>query len=204
MAERNELPQQLPANLRTQINHVGRYDLTPLLWSVKDDNVTPTTVGILVGNGGDEFYYSKTLLTSSILHSLNYGPFNEFAAIVRNSRDINRYQGDTQRGQPTILFSAVVHGDVSKVELLLHSGANIEVRNHVGETPLLHTLPGNLSTIMALLKAGADPTVRDNYGNGICETLSHANHPARQKELAAVRKQLAVEGVDCGPSDSSQ
>lgn len=204
MAEKNDLPQQFPANLKAGLNYVGRYDLTPLLWSVKNDHVTPDTVGILIRNGADEFYYSKTQLTSAIMHSLEYGSFGEFAAIVRNSHDINRYQGDVLHHEPTILFTAVVHGDVQKVELLIQSGANIEVRNDLHETPLLYTLPGNLSTIMALLKAGADPKVRDKNGNGICESLSHVTHPARQNELAEVRKKLASEGVNCGPTELPQ
>lgn len=203
MAEKNALPQQLAANLKAHINDVGRYGLTPLLWSVKDDNVSPETIGVLVKNGADEFYYSETQRTSSILHSLTYGPLDEFTAIVKNSRDINRFQDKNQRDAPTILFSAVMNGNLPKVELLIRSGAKIEVRNDLGQTPLLYALPGNLSTIMALLRAGADPKAHDRNGNGICESLSHVTNPARQKELVAVRKQLTLEGVNCGSSDSS-
>jgi ankyrin repeat protein len=197
MAEKNDLPEQLPSNLKSGINRVGRYDLTPLLWSVKNDNITPHTIGILIRNGADEFYYSKIQLTSPILHSLKYGPFDEFSVIVKNSRNINRYQENDQGYEPTILFSAAVYGDVQKVELLVRSGAKLEIRNDFGQTPLLHSLPGNLSTIMALLKAGADPKARDKNGNDICELLSHVTHSARQAELAAVRKQLRTERVNC-------
>jgi len=197
LAQSNRLPAVLPPDLKSGINYVGKYELSPLLWAVTDDQVKPQTVGILVKNGADAFYWSQTQRTSAIRHSIQYGPVAELAEIVRNVPDIDTNQGSHVRDEPTALFSAVGVGSVPKVELLLTAGASLETRNDLGETPLLYARIGQLDVMAALLRAEADPRSTDDRGRGICDVLSHVTAPSRRADVEGVVRQLQREGVDC-------
>jgi ankyrin repeat protein len=198
LAETNSLPESLPANLRQGLNIVGRYDLTPLLWSVKNDKVTPGTVAILVRNGADPFYYSKTQLTSPLGHALSYGPIDEFTAIVSNVKAIDEPQSGYPH-QPTLLFSAVANRDLAKVQAVVKSGAKLDGRNDLGETPLLYAGTGQLDIMLYLIRVGSNVSVRDSHGHDVCDNVNwlHPDTPDRQRELNAVLSELRTKGVIC-------
>ena len=63
------------------------------------------------------------------------------------------------------LTQAVTSGDAGDVSALLADGANANERTSGGQTPLiLATIFGHTHLIPLLLKAGADPQLRDNLG----------------------------------------
>ncbi len=63
------------------------------------------------------------------------------------------------------LTQAVTSGDAGAVNALLANGANVNERTSGGQTPLiLATIFGHTHLIPLLLKAGADPDLRDNLG----------------------------------------
>lgn len=63
------------------------------------------------------------------------------------------------------LTQAVTSGDAGDVSALLANGANANERTSGGQTPLiLATIFGHTHLIPLLLKAGADPQLRDNLG----------------------------------------
>jgi len=199
LAETNALPENVPSSLRNGLNVVGRYELTPLLWAVTDDRVKPETVAILVRSGADPFYYSKTQLTSPVLHSLNYGPLEEFTAIVSNVRDIDQHQG-WYTAEPTLLFSAVANRDVPKVQAVVKAGAKLEARNDLGQTPLLYAMTGQLDVMLYLIRAAANVHARDVHGHDVCEDALgdlHFDTPERRQELNRVLLELRTRGVTC-------
>ena len=63
------------------------------------------------------------------------------------------------------LTQAVTNGDAGDVSALLANGANANERTSGGQTPLiLATIFGHTHLIPLLLRAGADPQLRDNLG----------------------------------------
>jgi ankyrin repeat protein len=199
LIERNDLPPILKGGLLQAVNARGRYDLTPLLWAVKNDKVRPSTLGILVRNGADPFYYSPVQLASPLLHSLQYGSLDEFKAIVAATSNIDTVQYWSKDREPTLLFSAVSNRDLDKVKVVLFAGANLERRNGLGETPLLYANTGQLDILHYLLISGANPQVKDNKGNGVCSTIAglHYATPGRQAELKQVQNDLLARGIKC-------
>ncbi|NPA12491.1 MAG: ankyrin repeat domain-containing protein, partial [Aquificae bacterium] len=71
----------------------------------------------------------------------------------------------------TILHLAVLEGSTDVVSALLKAGANPNVKDREGKTPLHYAvinasdLRSNTAKIEVLLKAGADPNAQDKYGN---------------------------------------
>ncbi|MFC1638840.1 ankyrin repeat domain-containing protein [Patescibacteria group bacterium] len=69
---------------------------------------------------------------------------------------------------PERIFSTNERGTKEKVHIikfLLKAGADIDAQNEDGKTPLMNaTSYGNISALIALLNAGADPNVVDNNG----------------------------------------
>ena len=65
----------------------------------------------------------------------------------------------------TSLHVAAKRGDTEIATVLLHAGANRDLRNHEGATPmLLAAQEGHDEIVRILLEAGADPNVRANAG----------------------------------------
>jgi ankyrin repeat protein len=63
------------------------------------------------------------------------------------------------------LFTAVNKGDVSQVDQLLKSGAQVNERDRQGYTPLMHaSWNGQQALVERLINSGADINVRDNSG----------------------------------------
>jgi Ankyrin repeats (many copies) len=66
---------------------------------------------------------------------------------------------------PIPLTNAVTSGDKSAVGTLLANGANVNERTSGGQTPLiLAVIFGHTELVRVLVKAGADPELRDNLG----------------------------------------
>ena len=64
------------------------------------------------------------------------------------------------------LLEAVTSGKAEEVELYLSSGANIDIQNRDGITPLIQAaMSGKLAVVFMLLENKADPNVQDNNGN---------------------------------------
>ena len=66
---------------------------------------------------------------------------------------------------PIPLTNAVTSGDESAVGTLLANGADVNERTSGGQTPLiLAVIFGHTELVRVLVKAGADPELRDNLG----------------------------------------
>ena len=63
------------------------------------------------------------------------------------------------------LLAACGKGDNAKVSELLGRGANVNVQNDAGSTPLIEAVYNNhIETVRLLLEKGADPNSRKNDG----------------------------------------
>ncbi|MBN2509972.1 MAG: ankyrin repeat domain-containing protein [Spirochaetales bacterium] len=82
--------------------------------------------------------------------------------LIKKGVDINRVSED--RGN-TPLMDAAASGDEDLINILVSAGSNLDVRSKNGQTALILALgQANENAALALLKAGADPSLKDNLG----------------------------------------
>lgn len=109
------------------------------------------------------------------IHVLDYIDFSEILALlISYGADINA-QNDYGH---TLLHMLV---DPEFVPIVLNSGADLEIRDKQGRTPLMSALtePDSFEMVRALLAGGADPNVRDNKGQTVLGfAREHSDDPA--------------------------
>ncbi|KAK6308993.1 hypothetical protein J4Q44_G00204560 [Coregonus suidteri] len=94
------------------------------------------------------------------------------------------------------LSSASARGDLAEVEMLLMNGADVNENNAFGRTPLQVMKLGNPAIAEALLRANANPNVRDHV-RGLTIT-----HDAARDGYADTLRILMVHGADVNLLDN--
>lgn len=106
-----------------------KYLVTPLAWAVRYNR--PQLCRYLLQNGADP--YSTLVYDYYPLHeACNRGLDDIVKIFIDMKCDINRVTGDSH----SPLHIACMRGNIECARLLLESGANREVRNNNGRTPL--------------------------------------------------------------------
>lgn len=84
-----------------------------------------------------------------------------------------------QGSRSNSLFHGVQRGDAQRVAAVLEAGADVEVRNEYGQTPLhLASWRGSVEVVSTLLHWGADATVQCNGGASATSAALAAGHSA--------------------------
>lgn len=82
--------------------------------------------------------------------------------------DVIAYK-DSQNGMTALMHAAESgygFGDMDLVKLLLEKGADIDAKDRLGRTALIHaSMKGKTDIIELLIKSGADATIKDDFGN---------------------------------------
>lgn len=102
-------------------------------------------------------------------------------SLLAKKADVNAIQPDGA----TALHWAVYAEDAETTALLIRAGANVNIRNNYGVSPLaVAARHGSANIVEQLMKAGADPNDKLNYVNADETPLMHA---ARAGSVEAVR-----------------
>jgi hypothetical protein len=209
-----ERPQQAPTRCQIgpdPLNAIGRDGETPLLWLLSRQRISPSTMAELIRMGADPF--------KGVEPAANYAvrelPIAYLQALISAGVDVNNAwtPGSPERGfDDALIFSAIMSRDYDKVLFLIRRGANVNIRNHMGETPLLFADLNTFDIQILLLESGADPLAKDAVGHGVCWAIENqplANAPpdapeADRQEYARYHAQrsrflslLRQRGVTC-------
>lgn len=92
------------------------------------------------------------------------GKSTEVTALLKNGVSVN----ERTRSGSYALNAAAVENETEVIRILLDHGANPNVQNSQGDTPLICATKyagGKAGTVEMLVKAGTDLGIRDNKGN---------------------------------------
>jgi ankyrin repeat protein len=137
-------------------HQIGPALATDLIDAVRAGNVA--RVGILLDSGADP---NKRSSYNGPLHdAARIGSAEITTILIRAGADVEL----SGFGGVRPLHSAAMAGQAKVVSILLKSGAKVDSRDNTGRTPLLSFMSGHtadVSTVIALLEAGADPNLLD-------------------------------------------
>lgn len=86
--------------------------------------------------------------------------------------------------EDTVLHTVCSWGDLEAVKTLVAAGANINAKGDQGATPLFNAVMGENSEVVSfLLKAGADPSITNNYKRNV---LGYAKNVASPPSIVAL------------------
>lgn len=127
---------------------------SPLQWAIQEGHLIMAQ--LLIDNKAN---LHETVDVPALHNACGFGNL----AAVRLLRDAGTDVNWNVNG--TALHTAAAYGHLEVVQALLAYGANIEVRNEEGQTPLFFAnYTGGKAVTDLLLAAGASPTAVDNNG----------------------------------------
>ena len=100
---------------------------------------------------------------TELLHAAIEGDLEKLPSLIQAHSDVNHQDDDGW----TALHFAAQNRHLKIVDLLLKSGANPNLTNSHGNSPLFPAVMnarGNFDIICLLLSAGANPTHKNNHG----------------------------------------
>lgn len=112
------------------------------------------------------------------------GDAAQVTALLDGGTDVN---GRNKSGSYA-LNNAAVENEVEVIRILLLRGADPNVQNSQGDTPLICATKyagGKAATVKLLMEAGTDLTIQDNKGK---TALDYANDKQQQEAIALLEK----------------
>jgi ankyrin repeat protein len=113
-----------------------------------------------------EYYNNKALKERDLRNAAKNNDAFYLAQLINKGVDVNAKNVNTGN---TALHSAAENGHVAIAEILLASGAHVNIQNHSGNTPLHKAIyEENIDCVHLLLVCGADQTIKNNIDFGYC------------------------------------
>jgi ankyrin repeat protein len=179
------------------VNLTDMAGLTPLHYASQSKN--PAMVQALLDAGADPERDSR--MGTPVHMALNLSDANSaaiFKLMVPNVKDWNR---KSPLGDYTYIHSAVSSGQDEALKILNQHGADVNMRNKAGETPLhIAVRLARKTTVEILLQAGAEVNGKD--GSDLTP-LDRASSPHGSKEIADILREhggiTTVSWTESGP-----
>lgn len=179
---------------QVNVNSSGKEGITPLFWAYYAQN-----------RAGFEMLLQKG---ADLMQTMDHGStVMELVAGAKDSWFLEtalKYEGDpdfvnTEMKRPIIFEAISSEGGRENVELFIQAGADLNVQNGTGNTPMMvAAVLGRYDLAYLFLKAGADYTITDNWGYTITYPIENYNllNPKMDKWRDKVVEFLREHGVD--------
>ena len=113
------------------------------------------------------------------IRSIRKGRANEVQAILDGQEDLNTFLNPTHGGF-SLLYMSCIWGRLDIAEILIRAGANVDLVNNYGFTPLMvASIYEHEDIVKLLMSKHADPTICDNSGQT-------AREKAERKKLSSM------------------
>ncbi len=136
----------------------GQYNVTLMEWAIW--NQKPASLEALLEAGADPSLIGMD--DETVVHMAAMVDPPEYLQVLLKHKVPVDYTRPTNGWTP--LFVAVMYDQHIQRDLLINAGADIKRRDHLGNT-LLHIGAKDPDTVLKLLEAGVDPTLRNNNGD---------------------------------------
>jgi ankyrin repeat protein len=158
------------------VNARGKNGGTPLFWALKHENIKGFSKRLILGADPNVLYNT----TGSMIHRAMKVEDDRFIEMgLRHGGDPNQIGGVLEN---TPVFN--IKGQAGKLAILLKYNADINARSQykvtrsgkpMGETPLISAASHmDFDSVILLLNAGADYSLKDNYGVSFFDQLDIA------------------------------
>lgn len=170
------------------VNASNEYGQTPLMWIIHVSQKEDVALW-LISKGAN--VNARTSKGETALHvASEFGRKMVVRALLERKADVNARRTNIIQNQEAPLHIAVDKNNMDIALLLLAAGADINVADGKGFTPLIQAIyEKHLPLAEMLINKGADVTRRSKSG----ET---ALHPATYRGNLAIVKQLVMKGAD--------
>ncbi len=127
-----------------------------------DNGADPT----IADNGGySATYFAKSRGHGDVLELLERNHTKVETVGSKDKREQEKNESDSRLKHFTSLFDAVKANNAEAVDTLIKSGADVNAKNDLGDTPLILAAERGYSEIVEiLLEKGADPSIEDTAG----------------------------------------
>lgn len=178
------------------VNSFGSRRATPLFWALKQGNVKGFSKLLELGANPNIVFDDG----GTIIHWATENEDQAYLEVaLKYDGNPNLIAGQFQ--QPPIFETIGIFGDIGKfpaLEILLKAGADVNMRDGKGDTPLIVAAKfGRFDIVYKLLQEGADPNLKSSSGQGlldITETKKKALDPNHElySWLEKVEKLLTI------------
>ncbi len=186
---------QLGANANAN-DHRG----DPLIITAMSVGSRPATIALI--NAGADPNARDTTGKSVLSYAVYLKQPEIIAALVARGADLNAPSEAGDGGNPAPpIFMAIKSGDLAIVQQLVAAGANVNVQDQQGSTPLhraVLTRPADFTTalVTTLLRAGADANAMRPNGGAPLHNLVFGAENLEAPAVAQIATMLAQHGAD--------
>jgi uncharacterized protein len=151
-------------------NTRGREGVTPLIWALIKQN--KAGYKYLLEQGADpnlQIEQGDSAVSFAAIHE----DVDFLALALRYGGNANVVDPHTGK---TPIYDSIDHRRTDSVRLLIRNGADLNFKDRTGVTPLMHAA-GVIQYELAyeMLKAGADPSITNNWGNTVVWSVKTRN-----------------------------
>lgn len=174
--DEQKLDKVLPTVSEDDLNRPAKADITLLFWAINNaiyDKTTPERLQIitdLIKAGADPLQPRPAGKSSpaEFVMKANKGIWVQAmleAGLSPNARD-------KVNNQP-IIFESFQASNSDTLKMLIKYGADVNIKGRMNRTPLINALYNSrVEHIEVLLDNGADPSIKDNFGDSFSSSIS--------------------------------
>ncbi len=152
------------------VNTTGKDGITPLIWALIKENKTGFRHLLAKGAKPNlQVVQGESAMSFAAIHSDS----DFLRAALKHGGDPNLVNLRTNK---TPIFDSLDHLRFDNVTVLISSGADLNFRDKTGTTVIVRAAGINqYQIVFEMLKAGADPMIKDNWGYTLLFPLKNNN-----------------------------